>query len=141
MQALRRFRRYRLWGSIPLLGWLFMQLAATGLLTPIPSHAAGLGQVGAPTVFITICTPEGVKEIALDEAGLGTGTGTPEPKPSALGGCEWCRSLDQPADIARPNDRAGVDLTYADAAFHRADAPLPNGSSERDPYRVRAPPI
>ena len=124
-------------GSIPLLGWLFIQLAATGLLGPATVHAAGLGALDQPVSFITICTPDGIKEIAFP----GAGPETPDPKPSALGGCEWCRSLDGPIEIAGPVDTAGLALSYTAEDFVHSDVFASPGRHERDPYRVRAPPV
>ena len=132
---MRRFRRYRFLGSIPLFGWLFIQLAATGLLGAVPTHAASHG-FGAAPFIITICTPDGVKEIAL----AGSGHQAPNPAPSGLGGCEWCRFLDTPVDLAGPVGGAGFIFSPAREPGYRSETTVLEGRHERDAYRVRAPP-
>jgi len=133
---LRRFRRFRIFGSIPLLGWLFVQLAATGLLGPLPAHAGGPSAHEGPLPFITICTADGIKEIALP----GAERESQKPIHSSFGGCEWCRFLDAPVDIAGPAGTTGLVLSYTSERADRSSTFAPTGRNDRDAYRVRAPP-
>ncbi|WP_193173112.1 DUF2946 family protein [Nisaea nitritireducens] len=72
---------------LPAILWIAVQFAMTGVFsTPASAAYAALGSGQAESI-VQICTPEGLKSVALDAQGV------PVPATGGAKTCDWCQSF------------------------------------------------
>lgn len=84
MQSLRQKRILAL---LPAILWIAVQFAMTGVFSTPASAAYAALDSGQAEQIVQICSPDGLRTVALDAQGL------PVPATSGAKTCDWCQSF------------------------------------------------
>lgn len=114
----------------PVLIWLFMQLAMTGVFAAQPSPYEKALNV------VVMCTQFGYKTIVLNDDGS-----LPADAPNASNGCSWCAQVGGVPPTTLPAYWQPFPHRHSTNALWHIVAGSCTSAPNKDDFRIRAPPL
>ena len=131
-----KLRKYKAVSLAPVVVWLATQLLMTGFFWPI-SASAGVDQNDSVlSDRIVICTPAGLKSVALNEDGS-----LPDDLPGEEEECPWCLFFGNNSALAGPSVELQISLSSSVETRCNPGAVTQKEQSARSAFHSRAPPL